>query len=154
MRRSFRSRSLHELVLLVYSSCTTGTRMYTPRISLPASARGIALAWTGVGLVNFSLIKAWRSRGSRLRLSKSASSASEVSLVSATSGEGTSLASNLRFIVAIYIPRFHCKFKGRESGEAGERLESFPHSSGLENPSGGEIFRGSEFGRAPLALHR
>lgn len=69
-------------------------------MSLPSSARGIALIWTGVGVLKFWRARGWSRRGSNPRESK----VGVVGLGGVGDGgeeddEGTSDESSLRFMV-------------------------------------------------------
>lgn len=69
------------------------------RISRPSNAKGIALLCTGVGVLKFSLVIPWRSRVSSPRLAKVFSS---FCASNSSAGTGTSLASNFRFMLAVW----------------------------------------------------
>ncbi len=68
------------------------------RISRPSNAKGIALHCTGVGVLKFSLVIPWRSRVSSPRLAKVFSS---FCASTSSTGTGTSLASNFRFMLDV-----------------------------------------------------
>ena len=68
-------------------------------MSLPSSARGIALVWTGVGVLKFCRARGWRRRGSNPRESKvGVGDLGDIDGGGDDSGEGTSKESSLRFM--------------------------------------------------------